>query len=107
MKSYDIVGNIYLSYIALEYDLIGSANKRLYLINSLANDEISLDDIKDTNNRLIDISIVKTDETSPTLSRLHKDILCNVVIQFRTLNFLIDETAIASLLRYVQLYLVY
>ena len=105
VKSYDIVGNIYLSYIALEYDLIDSTAKKLYLISSLpmSDDEVQNieENIKNEKNRLIDIQFIKTDETSPTLSTLHQNVLCGISIEFRSLDFLIDECAISNVLRFL------
>ena len=104
MKSYDIVGNIYLSYIALEYESKDSADDKLYLISSISNTSEfhNLEThIKNEKNRLIDIHLTQTDETSPTLSSMHNNVLCNVLIEFRSLNFIIDESAIGNVLRFL------
>ncbi len=104
IKSYDIVGNIYLSYIALEYEFNDSKENKLYLISSLSdeNEVQNLEKhIKNEKNRLIDIHLTQTDETSPTLSSIHKNSLCDILIEFRNLNFLIDEYAISNVLRFI------
>ena len=76
----------------------------MYLISSLsnANEFENLEKhIKNEKNRLIDIHLTETNESSPTLSSMHNNVLCNVLIEFRSLNFIIDESAIGNVLRFL------
>jgi hypothetical protein len=96
MMSYDIDANIFLNSIALEYRLLNDVDgSKLYLINSIDKDS------KRDDTRLIDIKLVKTDETSPTLEIKHDNVLLNALIEFHSLDIIVHKPAIANTLKFL------
>jgi hypothetical protein len=99
IKTYDTCLNIYLNKIICEYGLLNDVDgKKLYLISS-NNQSPAIENSSKHN--LIDIKIVQTDLQSPTLKLLHDNVLTNVAIELRSLDFVINLIAIKNILNFV------
>jgi hypothetical protein len=95
IMSYDIDANVYLSSVTLEYDLLSDVDgSKLYLISSMGHQNP-----KQT--RLIDIKLIKTDESSPTLEITHDNVLLNALVEFHSLSVVAHKMAIANMLKFV------
>jgi hypothetical protein len=99
-KTYDTYLNIYLNKIICEYGLLNDVDgKKLYMISS--NPQNPQAENYSLKQNLIDIKLTQTDSQSPTLKLLHDNVLTNVVIELRSLDFVINLIAIKNILNFV------
>lgn len=102
MKSYDIQANIYLNYVAMEYSLFNDLDgSKLFFLRSLTNQKDSSDDLFLEQNRLIDVKVIKTDESSPTL-QYHNNTLLFAEIKFQSINFVLHQQAFENILKFIK-----
>lgn len=93
-KTFDTNVNIYLNCLECEYGLLNDIDKtKLYLIRSFDQAD---------KKRLVDIQLLQTDEHSPTLSLLHDNILTNVEIKLRSVDFVLNLIAVKNMIKFAE-----
>ncbi len=98
-KTFDLNMHIYLNQIACEYGLFNDVDSsRLYLISSLNKER----DANTPMPNLIDVRLIGTDADSPTLSRLHKDVLMNIDLKLTLIDIVLNLNVMKNTINFAE-----
>jgi hypothetical protein len=97
--TYDLNMHVYLKQITCEYGLFNDVdNGRLYLISSMNKESGAQAAVPN----LIDIKLVSTDPDSPTLNRLHRDVLMNIDLKLTLIDVVLNLNVMKNMTSFAE-----